>query len=57
MRNLPADWWLHEAVAQNLSRYFKGHVLPLLMSVEIDGRPQETVYSGFLLDHLSRSWW
>jgi hypothetical protein len=47
---LPDDWWNQSSVCQTFTHMFCRHVLPLLVSVRIDGEIRNYIYTGWLLE-------
>lgn len=54
---VPDVWWRTKRVCQRLSHRLGRHLIPLLLSVRINGQGQQYVYTGFLLYHLQLLWW
>lgn len=57
IRALPPDWWKEPTTPRVLSNYFSRHVIALHLVVEVDGKPQQTIYTGFVVFHVNRIVW
>ena len=57
VRNLPSDWWQHASVVQGLIKYFKSHIVGLLLGGSINKTYQYYLYTGFILNHKENFLW
>lgn len=57
MDYLPTDWWRRKSTCQILLNWFKRYLLGLFLSVEIEGKVQHGLYTGFLLLYKENLMW
>ena len=57
MDYLPTDWWRRKSTCQILLNWFKRYLLGLFLSVEIEGKVQHELYTGFLLLYKENLMW
>lgn len=57
MGSLPDDWWYRKSTCQILLDWFKRYLLGLFVSVEIEGKVQHGLYTGFLLLYKENLMW
>jgi hypothetical protein len=57
MDYLPTDWWQRKSTCQILLDLFKRYLLGLFLSVEIEGKVQHGLYTGFLLFYRENLMW
>mgnify|MGYP000656815050 CR=1 FL=1 len=51
MLQLPPDWWQSIHTASILLKWFKSHIIPLLVAGSVGKNIQYNVYTGILLEH------
>src|SRR5919198_4686656 len=57
VNRLPQDWWKNIEWCASCSNLFKGYILGLMLSGEIQGIPQTVLYSGFLFEFKNALIW
>ena len=57
MMDLSDDWWRTYSTCEVLLGWFSRHVLGLVVSINVNGSVQQTIYSGFLITIGDQIFW